>query len=155
MAKSKPEGPVQGGGDTDALRQAETLSPPEPDVLERGKVYFDEHFTEEGPIPRELCSDVEQLLADAIAEIKCERAEHAECCETLAKMDGQLVRAAQQLRAITEAEPVAWEVWVGRVYVTLVKKKDEVIGPNASEATFIPLYTRPRKEKDPECPTKE
>ena len=119
----------------------------EPDVLERLKQIQ--------PQKNYVGIDMRQLLADAIAEIECERAEHAECCETLAKMDGQLVRAAQQLRAITEAEPVAWEVWVGRVYVTLVKKKDEVIGPNASEATFIPLYTRPRKEKDPECPTKE
>ena len=81
----------------------------EPDVLERGKVYFDEHFTEEGPIPRELCSDVERLLADAIAEIKRLESELGIEQEFKAQAIEARNEAQAQLRAITEAEPVKWE----------------------------------------------
>lgn len=81
--------------------------PSEPDVL---KKYVDEDYriiaTHVGDLSD--AHEISDLVADAIAEIKCERAEHAECCETLAKMDEQLVRAAKQLRAITDATPIVW-----------------------------------------------
>ena len=110
------EGPVQGGGDTEfgGCLTDHRVPPkpppaipgePEPDVLERGRTILDD-TTEGGISPT---GRVREFVADAMAEIECERAEHAECCETLAKMDGQLVRAAQQLRAITDAKPVMYQ----------------------------------------------
>ena len=96
------EDPVQGAADTEGgpLIPEKVGPTPEPDVLERLKQIQ--------PQKNYVGIDMRQLLADAIAEIECERAEHAECCETLAKMDGQLVRAAQLLRQYTEAE-VVWQ----------------------------------------------